>query len=972
MEPERKLPHDIEPNLRPQLGVIDGGGETTPDRPGRDTMQALPETADDMSAAESEAATGANSERHLRAVPNESTHINNVQGKSEKKSKWKGWFKKGGPALGIGGIFGISGFVLIGLTSPSLLIVQMKEVMVGKFNTQLATMETRSNKLLVSKVNGATKGFCSTRVTIACKFTTMSTKQVERLRAAGIEVQGDETITGRIRPTGLVFDGNPIPPGEFSSRATRDPVFRDALKQAYNPKYAGFVGKAWAAMSGKHKLSKQMPELDAEENPDEARAKVNEIAREGAENDTGRTRVTPSEPGCENNCVSQEEADRLNNQAEAVEEGKKSGSAGADIRSKLSGINTAGVTAAFKISAPLDYACQGYGAITMLSYMAKTIRMSQMIRYALIYFSVADAIKAGESPDPADVALLGTILTTTVMDTADNTKTLVGAGTNSFGYNYAAYGDSKGSVKSMQIANRFMAGGGFVGQMSSVTDAILTPLGGRSTARGTCATLSNPIVQAGSIVLGIASLFVPGANVVKIAATAAAGTAVSIAIASLPALLADIAAGTTTDNIVGEEAVNAITSASGGLMSDGLAAENGNGPMSKEDTLAYLNLQDQTSDQYIADEVRNTSPFDATNPNTFLGSITASLLPLKSSSNFLTTVGSLINSSFSSIIPTSKAVTQQQQVDSLNVCQDIDVLEAGYAADPFCNVIRGIPPKYLDRDPVEVAESLIGSGSLTEDGEPAGAYKDFIEKCIQNEAPLGYKDAENGYDNATAQSCIINDSNANYYLNFADRRIELGMNDEDVIQEASSAGETNSSIAPPPDTVPYGNGWVLKPGTDYTKYACDPRMDSLGPITVNGFNFTYNVCAEKDSTRDTGCGMRVGINAMTSTNYMNMKEAAAAEGVNMGLADGFRRNNGCETSADSNSRHFHGTAMDLFSKVDGNTICWTSGPNSGVANGCREKSNHQGEMVRWLDANAAKYGFMNLKSEAWHWSTGEN
>lgn len=972
MEPERKLPHDIAPETRPQLGVIDGGGETTSDRPGRDTIQALPQTADDLSNAETEAATG--SGRHLSALPDEPSHINNVRGKGKEKAK--GWFKKGGPALGVGGIVGIVGLVMVGLTSPSLLIVQLKETMVGRFNTQLSTMEARSNKLIFSKINGATSGYCNSVVSVRCKFTSMSEKQVAKLQKAGITVNSEATtVTGRVKPVSFEFKGETIPPNQFASKTASSVEFRNALKQGYNPKYAGFTGKAWGNTATKYKVNKQMPELEADKDPEKARAKLTTIAAEGFE-DAGSGKVTAGDlidPDCTgDDCAkwSEEDAKQANEKSGIL---KDSGTKAADdIRGKLSGINAGAVGSFVKITGPIDSACQIYGGVTALTYAAKTIRAAQLVRYAVIFMTVADAIKAGESPDPEDMALLGGILTAVVTDPNDPTRQLIGAGTDSFGYKYAAYGDSKVSTKSMTIANRFMAGGGMVGELNGITNTALSFFpDGRQGANKTCGVLANPIVQGVSVVAGIAALFVPGANVTKIALGATASAAVGLAMATLPALLGDIVAGTVTEGIVGEEAVNAIASGSGSLMSDTLAGENGNGPMSKPDTLAYLNLQQETQDRYIADELQQTSPFDATNPHTFVGSIVAKLIPLQSSSNPLTTLSSLINSSLSSVIPTSKALTEQQQAESLEICNDLDVVDAGYATDPFCNVIRGIPPQYLNKDPMVVIDELVASGDLSEDGVPQASFTDFVKQCIQNEGPLGYSDPTIGYNNEEAQKCIINSSNVNYYLHFADLRVELGLSDEDTIQESSS-GQTNNSIAPPPNTAPYGNGWVLKEGTDYSEYKCDPRMDDLGVITVDGFNFTYRVCGEKGSTKTTGCGMRVGINAMTSTNYMNMKEAAAAEGVSFGLADGFRRNNGCETSQDSNSRHFHGTAMDLYSTVDGYTICWTSGPNTAVANGCRQKQNHEGTMVRWLDANAAKYGFMNLKSEAWHWSTGES
>src|SRR5690606_27639132 len=149
--------------------------------------------------------------------------------------------------------------------------------------------------------------------------------------------------------------------------------------------------------------------------------------------------------------------------------------------------------------------------------------------------------------------------------------------------------------------------------------------------------------------------FIPGVNVGKAIAGASIHITISFAISMIPTLLADIVAGTVTNGITGEEAGNAITSGSGKLLSDSIAGQNGAAPMTKDDALAYNSLQTQTTNQYIADELENTSPFDATNPHTFVGSIASALLPLKSSSNPITSIASLLASSIRGIVPQSNA-----------------------------------------------------------------------------------------------------------------------------------------------------------------------------------------------------------------------------------------------------------------------------------------------------------------------------
>jgi len=713
---------------------------------------------------------------------------NNTAAGPKKNFQFGKLLKKSSPSLGIVGTLGIGGFILLALTSPSLLIVQLKETMVGRFNTQLSSMEARTNKLIYTKINAATSGYCSEKLTIRCKFSSMTQRQVDKLKAAGIEITPKKvgSVTGRVTPGKMTFKGQEITAANFTTIAGRDPSFRNALKQAYNPKYAGFTGKAWSAVATKFGLSKQKIELDADVEPDAAMAKINDIAKEGFDEAAdGKIRIEVGKekyPGCGTTpeCLWSDEEYKAAEAAKA-KVASAGDSASNDVRNSLSGLSSNVVWSFAKITGPLDTACTVYGGLNAISYAGKAIRAAQLMRYALIFMNVADTIKAGDSPKPGDVALLGTVLTTTVKSKDDASVTAIGSATDSFGYKYAAYGDSSAPKKSMNIANRFISGGGFVGDMSAVSDSILSTLGGKSNAKATCGVLANPLVQGASLVVGVAALLIPGVNVGKVISGDVIGGLYGVIVMNiLPALLGDIIAGTVTKDIVGEEAGNAITSGSGALMSDQLAAQNGNAPMSKQDAIAYNNMQTEVNNRYIADELENTSPFDANNPNSFIGSIAAALIPLRSSSNPLTTLGSLFLTSFGKIIPQTSAETTAEYAKTLDVCQDLDVKDAGYAADPFCNIIRGIPPKYLDKDPLTVAEELIATEYIdSETEEPTQRYTDFINKCMTSEQPLGYANVEAGFSVADAQECIINDSNANLYLHYMDKQIEADLSLED-------------------------------------------------------------------------------------------------------------------------------------------------------------------------------------------------
>ena len=87
---------------------------------------------------------------------------------------------------------------------------------------------------------------------------------------------------------------------------------------------------------------------------------------------------------------------------------------------------------------------------------------------------------------------------------------------------------------------------------------------------------------------------------------------------------------------------------------------------------------------------------------------------------------------------------------------------------------------------------------MSAEEEPTPKYKDFIAQCITNETPLGYENLDLGFDKDSASGCIINDTNANHYLNYLDTRVELGLSqedDQDATPESSAAATDKRALA---------------------------------------------------------------------------------------------------------------------------------------------------------------------------------
>ncbi|MEI7539768.1 MAG: hypothetical protein WCJ36_03330 [Candidatus Saccharibacteria bacterium] len=788
-EPARKL-ENIEPDIRPNFNVLQGGGQSTPERASLKALNNLesnPEKPSTGSIDEQES-NGSN------VIPG--PWANNVSGATSDKSRSGGRFKfakKKGPLTAIiltlvGGGIGIGG-----LLSPGLLLVQIKEAMVGKFNTQLASMDVRTTKLLTKKT---TAGICGTVITIQCKYSTMSEKQVANFEKAGIKVASEEkTIFGRTKPTSFEFEGKTIKASEFTSTISKDLKFRSAVKLAYNPKFAGFVDSIWNKVSTKFRISKAAEDLSGATD-DEKLKKVQEEVKVGSSN-LEDIKVGAQKP--DGTLYTEEEVKAAKAVVAEVEELTEDGTVSAAskfLKPTATAIN------AIKISGVADTACMVYNTVKATSIAAKAVRTLQLARYAMLFLGVADQIKAGTAKAD-DVSYLGKVLTT---ETKDESGALKSA-TDSFGYKYAAYNE----VGTMPTsATRFMAGGGLAGKMSNVMSLINSST--NNAPESTCKFLSNPFIQIGSFIAGALAWL--GAETVVLGAWDIAKLvgmgALTVASYALPSILDDIIAGVLVDKTtVGEDAGDAITSGASGIMGTS-AKYGGNSPMTPTEAAAYGNLTQSIVAQYNRDDSMNSNQFDITNDNTFLGKIVTILTPYISKMSSLSGVlNSVMSVTTGSIAVISSPITKASSSAEYSMCQDIDYRKLNIATDPYCNVIYGIPPSALQMDPIDVANYLINikdpsdpSGMATlpqidsATGSPIDIYNSyFIPNCINREIPLGTSenDTDDGANCSFGKDILIRSggtradgssypavyvNNKYFYVHYIDQRVDSGMDGE--------------------------------------------------------------------------------------------------------------------------------------------------------------------------------------------------
>jgi len=809
---------------------------------------------------------------------------------SKSKNKFSG-FKKKGPMTTIiltlvGGGIGIGG-----LLSPGLLLVNLKEVMVNKFNAQLASMDRLTIETYKSKLTGGV-GICGSTVSIRCKYSSMSDRQMKRFANAGITVEVDpdgKNLIGRNRVTGLTMEGRTIKASGLIDELNKNPKFRASVKKAYNPLFAGFADKIWNKTLFKFRITEKGIVIEGNTDAEKARS-IQEDTKNPAisSEDIDVNNKKPSPDNYKNADGSLREAEFNNatkNFNDAVAASKKLASEAANIAEEVAGTGLKAATKAgaslakntLSLTGAVDNICTVYGTLRAVGFAAKTVRVLQLARYAMLFLKIADQIKAGGNPNPVDVTYLAGILTRDVVGTIKR-KTA----TESFGYRFAAFGE-RGKMPS--TAMQFLAGGGLAGDMIALTTVFDSVLG--EFPHKTCRLVNNMLFQFASVTGGIVlAVFSAGATVTLGAVVQGVlTTAVGVATIFLPALLKDIVAGVAVDSdTVGDPAGNAITSGASGLQGEA-AMLGGNSPLTPQQAVPYQALSESTIAQYNEEDRLSRSPFDVTSKNTFLGNLLFKLTPTiskaSSISGVLTSIASILPTSLKLISPITKAA----DIGDFTYCADEDYKSMNIATDPFCNISYGIPKEDLSIGPITVIDNMIQNGDIDENGNiKDGPYKYFTEQCgAARTDPLGYTGTS--FDGDKGEICMNNETNKMnkyYYLYQIYQRVEAGMDGSDealnLAEEANGGMNAdisfyNSSLG----TYAVGSN---QPEVNDSAYIEDINItenptnqeDNSNTINFNNQTTTQNKTLDKDksdrSNNNFICKMSDINNQITDINYL--------------------------------------------------------------------------------------------------------
>lgn len=718
-------------------------------------------------------------------------------GKGISKGNFKAIMKKRGPLAAILTLV-LGGGVGAGLFfGPSLLLIQLQEQFITKFNSQDTSMTIRANKIITGKIAGdTTSGTCTTALTIACRFSKPSNKLLANLEKSGItalDKNGDPIKkTGLFqsqRPDSYKFGNESIKAKEFSKRLRTDSTLRAAFHRAYNPRVVGFTDSVFSFIAKKFGFDTKN-RFAGESDSKKVKQQLKETTK-GTNNATKST-LSGGSDGAAKVVVERLVATRA---AAALETLSKAG--------KGSGVTLAAGAMCIAADAP--------GAITAIS---RAYQMRQVIAYGMAFLTTASAMKAS-APDLTgeSVSVLGSAMTNTVDGKS---------GMDSFGVKNALFGDTVAEDNSYKK----FAPGAVAAGLASV--AVYTS---SKSVKDSCSVALNPVtgvglnaalVGAGGASLGT-TVVVAGLNFVigytlsefiRINAPAIIAAAVPVITPLIQASAQEILGDITAD-IEGQDVGNAFASGASHVMGQ-TANAGGNVPLSVDQAVAY-NKQTQEVQLAYAEEDRATlSPFDATSKNTFLGSMVANFLPYYGQVGSISgTLRTLINIPFLSLSTIGNTANATSDAAQYTLCDDPAIKDADVAAGPFCNIEYGIPTEYLDMEPIDIVNELVASGDIDPiSGNPKTTpnttepsttdYQGWLDLCTDGSTDqAGNCKVDPEVDPVAARKVAL------YAVYTIDHRIQKtmdGQDDETIATQGSGAG----IVSPVPDgfnmTTGYGAG----------------------------------------------------------------------------------------------------------------------------------------------------------------------
>ncbi|MBQ9029375.1 hypothetical protein IJ114_01230 [Candidatus Saccharibacteria bacterium] len=635
--------------------------------------------------------------------------------------------KKATPLAVIIGALAASLFVLFG--STSLLGAHLEALYTEATDTQYTSNTLRSTRLFSYMLTGGDQ--ITTSWSGARKYKTFSPWLKSRLESNGIKVSNGA----------LEFKGETITADNFSTTYRDNIEFREAYTNSKRGRVAGFFDDAAERIYQKLGLSRNIFEDYKQTGNDETdTAKYNETMAEQFKNDDldVSTRTVDEEP------VQNENGNpKIGEDGKPVTTKKEVASSGSSKAVEGSSATEKATSYFNKATAAVSTACGALKIGALLATTVSAVETYSAIHYFMNIMETPSKTKYGAGDEAATNQVNNFFMqpvTTSYIDAESGEEVSV-TGSPLEGENERVI---LGGVKpDLEKASHYS-----FSRLSKVLTATMGTYGATAVA---CS-----VANAANAALSLATLAVPGSGFIKLTTSLLLDTAIKVGAqvavtAALSFIIPTLARSLFENHFESLKGIPA-----GEAFGKGAAAANtqlaarGSGQSgASEDQLAAYSRQtaeviamDAELDQYTH------SPFDASNKNTFLGSIVNSALSFATSTSLfgpIATLSNLTSSSLAKLSGAAYADSGLRYFDFYGDCPKLD--EIGIKGDIYCSRITSTDTSTLDLAPDDATFVSVIEPNLETDEKGNEKIKDgsrltkYINFCSERDSPWGVYDA---------------------------------------------------------------------------------------------------------------------------------------------------------------------------------------------------------------------------------------
>lgn len=884
----------------------------------------------------------ADKENAFNYTKNSAGNVQSIRGKLSGR-KW--WIISGG------GLAGALVAALIASVGPLSLVINLKEVLTGRWDTRAVTSEIRSRHLLANRLGEENTRGCGI-VKLACRYTKPSNKLIKRLDREGIKafdsdgniIDKQSWVLGKKRPASYQLpNGQKISAADFKRTILTNPSVASAFRRAHNPRWANWADSVAHKLLKRFGIAKRIPpEFDKQHS---------------------------NKKDLEKLMASLSKTDKLGKNA-----AKDLIQKNTDIAVKSISKKTA------KSGDPLlmagGLACGALSLPGVVTATIKGITDLQKIRYAFPFLVLADAMKAGRAT-PEQVSNLASLLTETqngksAMDSFGMRNGLLGdvgvAGSN---YKKFVPGSGLGITKDLAVITSDKRIRDFCGALTSSDTSLLV-----SAAKGIKAAMaSNPIGW-----VAIAA----DAAIWTLDKTGLLDKGIELILGGASKVILDLVgadeilnyfAGNITENLSADDRGNVIASGVNAMFSTA-ANMGGDAPLTIPQSTAFQqSIAEPVRLAWAQDDRSTLSPLDVSSPYTFLGSLVSGFYPhiLRSKSMALGALSGVGNLFSRTITPKTFASSSLINPKEYEMCDDPSIRSNNIASSPFCVPYHGIPAEFVGIDPVEALVELQKMGFIDGEGDvvPGSEMEDFINDCLSGET-LSYT------------GCTIQSRKQALFSLYLKDKFEADAMDTELPAQSSSATSSGATVGSGEWAVSPNHSGEMGEGENsaaWEKWKNDMKGNGknetgvLKPMTTS---FPQVICPSSNSLNAHGGGNLFHPNAAKSGQAL--LEAYHNDPANKGRylvpsacfrsieaqkkAYADMQRGGNLAAPPGRSNHGWGTAIDFR----------TSSSPTGFETSITSFSSPD---YLWLKNNAYKYGWINPKKmqpgqcsgngcEAWH------